>query len=383
MNDINKLFFELIRVAIGNQTCLSRTPKAKEWQELYVMAKKQSLVGICFAGVQKLQAQRQAPNSWGNEQGELLYLQWMGMAAKIQQRNEMVNKQCVEVQKKIEADGFRNFIMKGQGNAALYPSHLQNLRQPGDIDLYLDGGLDNVLAYARTFGEVKKVNELEMSVPVYKETEVEFHYRPFIMRNPFKNRKLQRFFKEQMDRQFSNPIVLDKEKGLCINVPSAEFNLVHQLVHIYHHLFTEGIGFRQLMDYYFLTKKAFVDNSNHVERECISECLKKEVRELGLDRFATAMMWVLQEVFGMSMINVPWVPNEKDGRVLLDEVMLSGNFGKQDARLDGLYDSKWNTFWMVNMKTFRFWRFDHWAWFWSPVWRMYHFIWKRINGFTK
>lgn len=58
---INKLFFKLIRVAIGNQVCLSHTPSAEEWGELYAMAKKQSLVGICFAGVQKLVTQQQSP----------------------------------------------------------------------------------------------------------------------------------------------------------------------------------------------------------------------------------------------------------------------------------------------------------------------------------
>ena len=34
----------------------------KKWQELYAVAKKQSLVGVYFAGVQKLKAQRQASN---------------------------------------------------------------------------------------------------------------------------------------------------------------------------------------------------------------------------------------------------------------------------------------------------------------------------------
>lgn len=52
--DTNNLFLELIRVAIGNQECLSRTPSKAEWAELYAMSKKQSLVGICFAGLQKL-----------------------------------------------------------------------------------------------------------------------------------------------------------------------------------------------------------------------------------------------------------------------------------------------------------------------------------------
>ena len=152
MTDINNLFFELIQVAIGKRICLSHTPSADEWGKLYAMAKKQSLVGVCFAGVQKLVEQRQ-------ELPEMLYFTWLGMAAKIQQRNEVVNRQCVELQKRLSADGFRSYIMKGQYVATLYGEHLAALRQSGDIDVYLEGGLDKVLAYARTFGEVKKVNE--------------------------------------------------------------------------------------------------------------------------------------------------------------------------------------------------------------------------------
>lgn len=66
---MEQLFFELIQVAIGTRICLSHTPsstgsgqaQADEWGELYAMAKKQSLVGVCFAGVQRLQQQRQDP----------------------------------------------------------------------------------------------------------------------------------------------------------------------------------------------------------------------------------------------------------------------------------------------------------------------------------
>ena len=81
MEQIYKLFFELVRVSIGSARCLSHTPTAGEWKSLYEVAKKQSLMGVCFAGVQKLQKQQQCPP-------EMLYLQWMGMAAKIQQWNE-------------------------------------------------------------------------------------------------------------------------------------------------------------------------------------------------------------------------------------------------------------------------------------------------------
>lgn len=126
---MQELFFELIRVSIGTAGCLSRTPTADEWGVLYKMAKKQSLVGVCFAGVQRLQLQEQCPP-------EMLYLTWMGMAAKIQQRNEIVNRQCVDLQKRLSADGFRSYIMKGQAIGSLYGS-LASLRQSGDIDVYL------------------------------------------------------------------------------------------------------------------------------------------------------------------------------------------------------------------------------------------------------
>ena len=372
MNNIDCLFFELIQVALGTRICLSHTPSADEWGELYAMAKKQSLVGVCFVGVQKLVEQRQ-------ELPEMLYFTWLGMAGKIQQRNEVVNRQCVELQKRLSADGFRSYIMKGQYVATLYGEHLAALRQSGDIDVYLEGGLDKVLAYARTFGEVKKVNELEMSVPVFSETEVEFHYRPFIMRNPFKNCKLQVFFDNCAERNFSNRIKLSvvdstssPTKSLEIMAPTIVFNLVHQMVHTYHHFITEGVGLRQLMDYYFVIQASNADD--------VFEC-QKMVESLGLNRFASALMWVLMHVFGLKVEQALWAPCEKDGRLLLDEILMSGNFGHTDERAKDIQTSRWKAFWFVNGKTFRFWRFDHWAWFWSPVWRAYHFLWRKMKGF--
>lgn len=192
---MNQLFFELIQVAIGTRTCLSHTPSKGEWAELYAMSKKQSLVGICFSAVQKL-TQNLDPRTQNLD--KVQYLTWMGMAAKIQQRNEVVNRQCADLQKRISADGFRSYIMKGQAVGTLYTStgsaqvqSLAGLRQSGDIDVYLEGGLDKILAYAKSIGKTDGVNELEMHVEVFLDTEVEFHYRPMVLRDPFKNRRLQ------------------------------------------------------------------------------------------------------------------------------------------------------------------------------------------------
>ena len=49
---------------------------AEEWKRLYDMAKKQSLVGVCFAGVQRL-VDSEKEDYCGKP--EMLYLTWMGM----------------------------------------------------------------------------------------------------------------------------------------------------------------------------------------------------------------------------------------------------------------------------------------------------------------
>ena len=366
------LFFELIQVAIGRRERLSHTPTEMEWRELYAMAEKQAVIGICFCGVQRFQR-------LGYDIPMDLYMKWLGMAAKIQQRNEEVNAQCVEVQKMMEKAGFRTYIMKGQGNSALYRvsydddnDNLCLLRQSGDIDIYLDGGFEKVNDFVQRTCPTKEINELEIHYHCLPDTEVEIHYRPFIMRNPFKNRKLQMFFNEAM--KFDNKGDLPNGVG-AINVPTAEFNLVHQMVHVAHHLYTDGIGFRQLMDYYFLVKQEIEVEKGSGVRE-----VKKVVAKLGLDKFASAFMWVLGYVFGLQKEYMLWEPCEKDGKMLLEEILKSGNFGHHDETKADL-SNKWKSFWYVNGKTFRFWRFDHWAWFWSPLWRVYHFAWRKTKGF--
>lgn len=322
MNDINKLFFELIRVAIGNQVCLSRTPSADEWGELYAMAKKQSLVGVCFAGVQRLQKQQQAPS-------EMLYLQWMGMAAKIQQRNEVVNRQCIELVESLKLRGYRSCILKGQGVGTLYRvydnddenENLSMLRQSGDIDLWVDASKEKVVELARRTGSEDKASYLHVGAKFFKDTDVELHYRPTYMHCLWHNKRMQEWcdgFKvSESFRGF-------KEVNGMV-VPSYEFNVVYLLSHIYRHLFGLGIGLRQLMDYYFALR-AVLEGFNVSE---VSSTLKY----LRLYDFAGALMYVLKKVFGLEREYMICEPDEWRGKALLECVMESGNFGKGQKQM--------------------------------------------------
>lgn len=361
---IEQLFFELIQVSIGMRICLSHTPSADEWGELYTMAKKQSLVGVCFAGVQRLQLQQQSPE-------EMLYLTWMGMAAKIQQRNEVVNQQCVELQNRLAKDGLRSFLMKGQCNAALY-GKLNALRQSGDIDVFVNGGREHVVKYVMSTAPTSVINEIELEYKVFADTEVDMHHSLNELRHPIRNRRLQKYLESYKDANFTNFRQLPNTDK-CVSCPVWEYDLVFQLVHVYGHFVSRGVGFRQLMDYYFLLKN-MPDDVNW-------DAVKKGVSDIGLNRFVSGLMWVLQYVFGLSMTGVPWSPDERDGQFLLNEVLISGNFGHGNDRIQNL--SRLRRFLVVTENAFRYWRFDHWAWFWSPTWRIYHNVWKLIKGYKK
>lgn len=363
MIDINNLFFELIQVAIGTRICLSHTPSADEWGELYAMAKKQSLVGVCFAGVQKLQTQRQEPP-------EMLYLTWMGMAAKIQQRNEVVNRQCADLQRRLTDEGYRSCILKGQGVGQQYAEHLRGLRQSGDIDIWIEGGVEATVKLAESLGQKAEVTEQHVGLDVFPDTEVEAHFIPSMLRQPFANRRLQRWFEEQVPTQFENR----NEAGLC--VPTAEFNLVYLLIHIYRHLFGEGVGLRQVMDYYF-TLMARNSNAN----DDVNANILSTLKSLGLMEFAGGLMYVLREVFGLQREQMLCEPNERHGRFLLHEIMLSGNMGHYDKRTKNADRStRWKRFWLMNKHNLRLISYYPAETLWAPFARIKVWVWRKWNG---
>ena len=369
------LFFELLQVAVGVRKCLSHTPSAVEWQKLYYMAEKQAVVGVWCSAVRRLKHEGLIPPMG-------IYMQWLAVTTNTQQRNEVMNRRCEELQRLLDDSGFRCCILKGQGVTKQYEirneelgignESLGMLRQSGDIDVWVDGGLDRIMKWVTKLSPTNEVNGHHMHFGYFNDTEVELHYIPLNLPNPIKNHVIHKFFAANADKQFVNNVQLCT--GESITAANDGFNVVFLLAHIFHHLFTEGVGLRQCMDYYFLLVN--LDRSNAEVKNSL-----RVVADLGLGRFAAALMWVLGRVFGLQQDKMLWTPNEKDGKFLLREIILSGNFGKQDDRQRNIYKSKWHSFWIVHFKTFRLWRFDHWAWFWSPIYRIKWKVWQRLHGY--
>ena len=235
------LFFELLRVSIGQANCLSHIPSQGEWKALYDMAKKQSLIGVCFVGLQRLGADANGDFAKIG-MNEMLYLTWMGMAAKIQQRNDVVKLQCSELQQKFASMGIATRILKGQGTATLYKSvslDLPRLRQSGDIDLWVIAPEENVIEIAEDVGCTKPAGYLHVGARYFEDTEVELHYRPTYIRSLRHNRRLQKFCDDQKTHY-------EIRDGLT--VPAWDFDIVYQLSHIFRHLFGNGVGLENFAD---------------------------------------------------------------------------------------------------------------------------------------
>ena len=459
-----RLFFEFLQVAMGVRERLSTVPSVHEWQVLFEFCKRQSLLGVGFAAVEKL-------HEVGVECPADIRLQWYGYALKIERMNEKLNMQCGEITKRYEHDGLRCCILKGQGNLLYYPEILRMRRTPGDIDLWCitpPSGLSMPNASLRDYTNYHGINAVmeyvrmqfrqqgidanpkacyhHIDAPSMDGTKVEVHYRPAFLRSPLRNWRMQRWFEHHADECMNN------KTHLGFSMMTSSVNVVYHMCHLYTHIFEGGIGLRQLMDYYFALRVWHNDvmeckdlQTQGMWNEGLgTPVMSKEevmavIRSFGMGKFAGAVMFVINEVFGggnenekgqrretdggpqadfvgeressefkqnlnggpqaddgeereLKRINrelkennfAPWMicePNEKEGKKLLDEIMKGGNFGQYDTRDAALKKGGMMMHGVWKLKrVMRLVRSYPEEALWEPVFRVWHLGWRTIHN---
>lgn len=106
------------------------------------------------------------------------------MAAKIQQRNEVVNNYCLEICNRFSRDEKSFCIMKGQQVGSYYDTPM--LRQSGDIDVFMLGGITSVSEYVKSILGTNKMTHQHISLNIWSDCEVEVHYRAAETHRPLK-----------------------------------------------------------------------------------------------------------------------------------------------------------------------------------------------------
>ena len=358
-------FFRLLRMGLGRADAgLPVRLAAEEWERVWKMAREQALTGVVFDGVCQLPEEDRPPKG--------LVFRWLSAVQGIEQANRKLNRYALRLSERFRSEGFRSVILKGQGNALWYPNPLH--RTPGDIDIWLEGGRERIMAYVRRYVPNARARYHHVDFPVLKDVEVEVHFTPSWLSAWGDNRRLQHWFAEKADEQFAHRVELPEGEG-SVSVPTPEMNRILLLLHIYRHFFEEGVGMRQLTDYVLLLERGCTE----VERKRTVELLE----QFRLKRFAAAVMYILQKIFGMEERFLLVPPSEKEGELVLREIMRVGNFGQYNAGICrengksvGFFLSKF-AYRMRFLSAYP--RETLWGslfWVWQRVWR----IWKGYAG---
>ena len=380
---------------------------------------------------------------------------WMGAAQQIRRQNMKVNAVAGKLYSKFREDGLRCCILKGQGNALMYPNPYS--RTPGDIDVWVNASREDITDYAKTHFEIGDDIRFHHLETLFDGVPVELHFFPGIMNNPIYNARLQKWFKRNADLQCSNVVSLPDGIGE-IAIPTTAFNVVYQLTHLYHHFFDEGIGMRQIIDYFLVvndfSKNVFLNNksskitpslftlkegsTSHPDpltlrgeggnrptrcseplrskdggpskvspncagwdrRDAIEDTssasgssasdsstastalvvVQRELKYLGLWKFAGAVMYVLHEALGLSEEKMIAPMDEKRGKLLLAEILNGGNFGQHFTKYGGFtHQSMGKKYFLKIWRNMHFVRFYPAEALCEPIFRTWHFLWRMWN----
>ena len=453
MNDITA-FFAFLKYCLGYKENMSRVIAGMNWHELYSFASKQALLGLCFEGIEKL-GEEYPEELKRNPIGRELLMTWMGKAQQISRQNMKVNAVAGKLFSMLREDGLRCCILKGQGNALMYPNPY--FRTPGDIDVWIDASRERIMEYAQKKFELEDDIRLQHLETSLDGVSVELHFFPCSMNNPIYHARLQKWFRRNADLQCSHIVRLPDGAG-DIAIPTTAFNVIYQLTHLYHHFFDEGIGMRQIIDYFLVvndfSKNVFLNNdlsnhpvnfSNHpvpLSKEgstfspspsssgsgdvtAPSRCseplrskdggaskpspdcagwdrlaiegdnsagsttvvtssastaldvVQRELKYLGLWKFAGAVMYVLHEALGLSDGKMIAPMDEKRGKLLLAEILNGGNFGQHFTKYGHFTQQG-----MAKKYFLKIWRNMHFVRYYpaealsEPIFRTWHFFWR-------
>ncbi|WOG30638.1 nucleotidyltransferase family protein [Segatella copri] len=431
---------------------MSKIVARMDWQELYSFASKQALLGLCFEGIERL-GKEYPEELKQNPIGRELLMNWMGKAQQIRRQNMKVNAVAGKLFAMLREDGMRCCVLKGQGNALMYPNPYS--RTPGDIDVWIDASRERIMEYTQKkfeLGDDIRLQHLETSLDGVP---VELHFFPCSMNNPIYHARLQKWFKRNADLQCSHIVSLPDGAG-DIAIPTSSFNVVYQLCHLYHHFFDEGVGMRQIIDYYYVVcdfYKVYQNSSkitpslftikegstshpdpltlrgeggnrptrcseplrskdggpSKVSPDCAGwdrrdttgdiasdasvssasttdpsastalDVVQRELKYLGLWKFAGAVMYVLHEVLGLPKEKMIAPKDEKRGKLLLTEILNGGNFGKHFTKYGGFtHQSMGKKYFLKIWRNMHFVRYYPAEALCEPIFRTWHFFW-RLN----
>lgn len=355
MTKSQDLFFELLLVCTGAMEAISCQYTAQQWDEALMMARKQAAEGVLLSAIERLPEEQRPP--------KLTLLQWIGLAQILEANSVKIAKAGETVVSYFRENGFACNILKGSSVARYYPQPMR--RSSGDIDVWLDGCRKKIYDFARRFDEkgmLYGVNYHHIHFHLLEGVHIEVHIWPSFLSSPLRNWRLHKFCNIYRPTMESS-------------VPCLAFDRVFILLHCYRHICGHGVGMRQIMDYYYVLKQGFTVE----ERDDAVYWIKN----LGMNRFAKGIMWVLQKYYGLEEKCLLMQPDEKEGRFIIQEVMQTGNMGHSDTRNWGSMKTPLSRFFLnLRRDAYLAKHYPHEA-LWQPFFSLWLYAWRLSKGLMK
>lgn len=283
-----------------------------DWQDLLTFARKQTIVGLYWQGIQRL------PADCPNKPSEDDVMDWIGECTKIKRRNVKTDNAVLKLCHLLDGENIGYFIFKGQAVSRYYPE--PEVRISGDVDFYVCRK-----DWEKAIGVISKVakitdrysfRHLDFSMDGVP---FEMHYHTAL----FPTHNKQEYWDNMIDEYFDDVLDHVDIRGTSVPTLSPTVNAIYLFIHTYHHFLKEGIALRQFIDWMMFFK------AKH--GEIVKAELDAKLDRLGLKRAFKAFGAILVDVLGMSSTYFPYDLTDSDRKyesAIMEIVLKYGNFGK-------------------------------------------------------
>lgn len=306
-----QLFLELLQVSLGTRDYLSREPSESEWGRIFELAEIQTIAGILIDGIELLPSNQRPPTD--------LLLEWIGITQIIENQYHVHKAVAQKTYDCLRAGHIDVAFMKGLVCGARYP-HPEH-RQSGDIDFVVaDKDFPKALDKLEEIGTVDREMVHEHHGMVYVgDVNLEPHYKVHNYQNP----KVDKAMRDIFDGVFPQSLVEVKVGELMLPAFPPAFECALLVGHMVNHVYAEGLGMRQVVDFMIFLQK---------EHDTIkTDDCRRYLKMMRMERAFRIFACLCEDALGMSheLLGLRYSFKEKKfANKLLADILKVGNFGR-------------------------------------------------------
>ena len=295
--------------------------------ELLSECNQQLITTAVFVGIQKLPEEQMPPAE--------LFAKWQKMALIENERRKRGAEICRKACETHEKNGFSSCVLMPRPSKSPCIGGLGegDIR---DIDILCwskdkKDGKRTIVEYVN-FQYVSSTKHIK---PKVVRQHVDWKSGNFPMNVNFKSSYLNcPWYNKRYEARIGEMVEKTSKSDSC-ELP-VEFYVVYQLMHLYKRFFCEDLRFGHLLEYYY-TLREFKDEGLEVRDkrlEVRDERLEvmRVIENLGMRKFAGAVMYVLQTVFAMPDEYLLCKPDVRHGSFVLKMTNLAGEYGRAYER---------------------------------------------------